>query len=172
MIGFYPYLISSLPFLEFGQSPPWSEDDFLGLVARYVSLADYAIIENLVKDKQPPEKHPVVEKWNNFEVALRNELARVRAARKRVSFEKYLRLAKEEGPNLSDVVAHALRNPNPIEVEKALDLLRWDFLNQLSFRNCFDLAAIVVYALKLRILWRWEKIKKADSEALLRSLLK
>ena len=48
-----------------------------------------------------------------------------------------------------------------------LDQARWAKLDELSFGHYFDLEALIIYAYKLRLLERWEKIRTADKERLL-----
>ena len=65
----------------------------------------------------------------------------------------------------------AERNPAAQEAELILDRARWDFLEELSFGHYFDLDVLVIYACKLKILWRWEEVRRADKKALLEEVL-
>jgi len=61
-----------------------------------------------------------------------------------------------------------LRNPSIFEAERALDLERWRLLDELSFGHYFDFDALLIYALKLKILERWLKIEIADKERIIK----
>jgi hypothetical protein len=66
---------------------------------------------------------------------------------------------------------HSHRIPSLIESEKFLDAARWQRLEELSQGHYFDLGALIVYALKLNILWRWEKIAWARAPEMIEGFL-
>ncbi len=105
-------------------------------------------------------------KWANFEIALRNELARARARRKKIDPLKFERLPESPEAHISHVAMSAYRSISILEAEKILDLARWNFLDSLSINHYFDFDFLLVYALKLKILERWDRIRKADKESL------
>ena len=105
-------------------------------------------------------------KWANFEIALRNELARSRARRNKIDPLKFVRLPDSPEAHISHVAMTAYRSTSILEAEKILDLERWNFLEFLSFGHYFDFDFLLIYALKLKILERWDKIQKADKESL------
>jgi hypothetical protein len=59
-----------------------------------------------------------------------------------------------------------------LEAEKALDLERWQLLEELACGHYFDLDALLIYALKLLILERWAKINLADKEHIMQETLR
>lgn len=107
-----------------------------------------------------------LKEWVNFEVALRNELVRARAARRKVDPLKFIRLPDNPQAHISHVALAAYRSISILEAEKILDQERWSFLEHLSFGHYFDFDFLLIYALKLKILERWEKIQKADKQLL------
>lgn len=50
--------------------------------------------------------------------------------------------------------------------EKILDEARWQVLDDLGFGHYFDMDSLILYAYKLKILERWEKIYTQDKERL------
>jgi len=102
---------------------------------------------------------------------LRNELVHLRAVRKKISPEKYLR-PSPDAPGLAiyHVATAALRSQSPLEAERLLDEARWIFLDELGCGHFFDFDALLIYALKLLILERWDKINKASGKALLEKI--
>lgn len=106
-------------------------------------------------------------KWVSFEVALRNELARVRARGKKIAPEKFIRFSDYPQLHISHIALAAHRHSaNVLEAEKILDQERWNFLEQMSFGHYFDFVFLLIYALKLKILERWDKAGNANKERL------
>lgn len=114
----------------------------------------------------------VLRRWREFDIALRNELVRVRAARKKVDPVKYLRFDDYSQPQIVHIASLSLRNPSIFESEKALDLERWHLLDELSCGRYFDFDSLIIYALKLLILERWAKIEAADKDKIMRETLR
>ncbi len=110
---------------------------------------------------------PTVERWVEFDTQLRNELVKVRAARRHVDPAKYLKPDIYSPLSVAHIALAAQRNTSIIEGEKSLDYERWKFLDELAIGHYFDLDALIVYTYKLLILIRWENINSADKERLL-----
>ena len=173
MPSLYTYLISSLPLLNFLGKPTLDFDKFVSLCARFIPLSDLEIIKNVsVSTEFKSQRLPVtLKKWQDFDTALRNELVKIRSSRKHVDPSKYLKPLFFPDLSLSHAVASIVRNPSLLEVEKALDLLRWRFLDEISFGHYFDLELLIIYALKLQILIRWENIGQLDKEKIMETTL-
>lgn len=60
---------------------------------------------------------------------------------------------------------------NWIDREKALDKLKWDYLNEHTFFYYFTIEKILSYTLKLNIVERWIKLDKRTGEELLNKLI-
>jgi len=160
MTAYYTYLISSLPMLHFGTKPPFPFDKFCQLC------------EGLIPDKNID----VLKKasWLAFDRALRNELVKIRAAHKKLDPLKYLRYARDNGdtdPSITHIALHAYRTPSILEAEKFLDQARWRSLDELAIGHYFDIDYLIVYANKLLILERWERINTLDRVKALEKVL-
>ena len=118
------------------------------------------------------EGSEVLKKWKYFDINLRNELVKVRAARKKTDPLKYLRHDEYFEPQIVHIASLSLRNPSIFEAERALDLERWRLLDELSFGRYFDFDALIIYALKLLILERWAKIEIADKERIMQETIR
>jgi hypothetical protein len=174
MPALYVYLISSLPMLDFGMRPPLAWEDFLELCQPLIPADDYAVVKNLPEAEQYSGlegKIETIRRWVAFDTALRNELVKVRSGRQHIEAAKYLRPLDYSNFSLAQAVMSAQRNPAPQEAERLLDRERWDFLEELSLGHYFDLTFLILYAYKLKILWRWEDIRRADKTALLAEVL-
>ena len=164
MPGYYVYLISSLPTLNFGAKPPFGMEKFFSTSAELISPKDMETLRGSLKDKGEGRYH-------DFETALRNELVKIRAQRKRLDASKFLRRDGYADQWISHAAASAYRNPSVIDREKMLDLDRWRFLDELSIGHYFDLEILIIYARKLSILERWERVRAADANKLLEEAL-
>lgn len=175
MPSYYTYLISSLPTLNFGSEPPFSFKDFIQKCGSLIPDEEIKVIRRipsfdafLVSDAGSE----VLRKWKDFDIALRNELVKVRALRKKSDPLKYLRPDEYFQPQIVHIASVALRNPLILEAEKALDFQRWRLLEELSIGHYFDFDVLLIYALKLLILERWVKILLADKERIMQETLK
>ncbi|MFH1457623.1 MAG: DUF2764 family protein [Candidatus Omnitrophota bacterium] len=174
MSGYYIYFISSLPMLHFGAKPPMALERLIQLSAELLSQEDVRLLEACPQQNIYEQKfnQPTLKKWRTFDTALRNELVKVRSSRKKIDPAKYLRQDGFTEPAISHLALNAYRSPSILEGERLLDAQRWRFLDELALGHYFDLDFLIVYALKLLILERWEKIKTADSKKLLEELIR
>lgn len=160
MAGYYVYLISSLPMLNFGAKGPFSYDKFLGMCEGLISERD---MDSLRKTD--------LKKWREFDMALKNELVKIRASRKHTDAVKYIRQDGYADPSIAHIAMNAHRAKSIIDAEKTLDHERWAFLDELSAGHYFDIEILMIYALKLLILERWERVRRSDKELLLEKTL-
>lgn len=173
-MNYYIYLISSLPSLSFDTKPPFSFDDFLSRCKGLVSDEDIDIIRNAgetVSD-HVRVKNMTFRKRLSFEMMLRNELVKIRSSRKKVDPAKYLREdGYPESGYISHIAINAYRKPSILEAEKALDLERWRYLEELSMGHYFDIDIMIIYACKLLLAEKWDKIRSAETDRMLEEVL-
>jgi hypothetical protein len=160
-MAYHIYLISSLPMLYFGMKPPFS---FEGFIERCRGLIPENEIEML-------KAASGLKKWQIFDKELRNELVKLRAARKHKDPLKYLRKDGYVQPYIIHIAASAIRNKSILEAEKILDQARWQALDELSIGHYFDIDILLIYGQKLLILERWERIRSANKQELLAAAL-
>ncbi len=175
MSSYYTYLISSLPELHFGDKAPFPLEEFLDICSRVISGKDLGGLKNeLVALDCNIDKNllPGLKDWRRFNLSLRNELVKLRAARKKADPFKYLRGDDYASVSVTHTAASAYRNHNILEAEKMLDSERWRMLDESARGHYFDIVALAVYALKLKILLRWDKIHNSDKARLLEEALK
>lgn len=164
--------------LSFGMKPPLSFDMLAASCKGLIADEDIETLKAAVVPDSGQGGHTghaenrTLMKWRSFDTMLRNELVTIRAQRKKEDPVKYLR---QDGVPESAYAAHlainAYRKPSILEAEKALDLERWHELDELASGHYFDLDALVVYALKLMILVKWDAIRIADKKRLLEEVL-
>jgi hypothetical protein len=174
MVDFYPYLIASLPMLHFGMKPPFSFERFLEICGQFVPEKDFQLLRTLpLPEKYSDEgkRHEIIQKWIQFDIALRNEVVKIRAHRKQAEPGMYLRSERYSGPSLVQVVTAAHMGASVLAMENSLDEARWRMLDELATGHYFDLDVLILYAYKLIILQRWENIRSADGKILLEKAL-
>jgi len=160
MSGYYIYLISSLPTLYFGAKPPFSMEKFFSICDGLIPPQEMEILKSSVRGEGEGE-------YRDFETALRNELVRIRAHRKHLDAARFLRMDGYADQWISHIAASASRNPSVIDAQKTLDQDRWRVLDELSTGHYFDLELLMIYARKLSILEKWERVRAADANKLL-----
>ncbi len=174
MSAYYTYLISSLPLLNFSHAAPFSLEDFFSKCQGLISGRDFKALErSCFKEAYLLDSGNAdnLSRWARFEIALRNELARARARRKKIDAQIFVHLLDAPETDITHLATMAYRSSVPLEAELILDQARWDFLETLSFGHYFDFDFLLSYVLKLKILIRWDKIKAADKEALLKQMI-
>jgi hypothetical protein len=161
--------------LHFGAKPPFSYERFLDLCRGLIPDEEIETLKSLPQAAASGSKvegrPSTYEAWVAFETCLRNELVKVRASRKKVDAAKYLRPDGYADPSVAHLALTAYRSASPLEGEKICDEERWRYLDALAFGHYFDLDALIIYALKLVILERWERIRREDKHKLLEGVL-
>ena len=174
MADLYPYLIASLPMLHFGTKPPYSFDRFLEICSPLIPEKDFHLISTLPQAAHYADegkRHPIIQKWIEFDTGLRNELVRIRATRKHLEPAPYLRSDGYTGSSLAPALMAVNINSSILDTEKALDETRWKALEELTTGHYFDLEFLITYAYKLQILQRWENIRTAEGANLMEQAL-
>jgi len=173
MPSYYIYLISSLPMLHFQTKPPFSFEKFLQICADFIPESDVDMLRFFSRSDIYDHvfNQPTLKKWQAFDIALRNELVKIRASRRKTEPDKYLRKDIDAESFVYQVALSAYRNPSIIEAERILDQERWRKLDELATGHYFDIDFLLVYAIKLLILERWHRINTADKSKMLEDIL-
>ncbi|MDZ7337661.1 MAG: DUF2764 domain-containing protein [candidate division KSB1 bacterium] len=139
------YLVSQLPTLYFDRETYLTVESFLQEAAKWLSPAEYETLAAIdINDVTIPRHCPaVLAGYKEFERRLRADIASWRQAQ---------RTGQEYKP--STFPASLLREGTPLEVEKRLLRLRWDFIEQQESEHHFDTDFLILYMLKLQILRR------------------
>lgn len=172
MGAYYYYIVSSLSFLSLQRKPPLSYSDFLELCSPWLRRRDLTQLHLAKIDiENIPLNHvtnAVLKRWIAFENTLKNELVRIRADILQVPKELYLRLEMGLDASAIPVVHQVLQETSPYRIEIDLVQVRWDFLTRHEVGHYFDLALLVIYALKLQLLERMQKFDEEKGKQVLR----
>ena len=156
----YEYFASTLPSFAFGAPPPMAPEALLAAAEGNLGAADLAALGALLSDG--PSDHPFVTAWRDRETQLRNAVARARAARLgEADASRWLRPHGGWSAAVEAGVAAAFQEPDPLRRHRALARLRWDQTLELAGLDPFSAAAVLAYAVRLRIA---ADLAKADEE--------
>lgn len=160
--------------LQFNSPPALNLDSFIHHCAELIPQQDLIFIKRVISTDAYAldlSENSILLKWKEFDWALRNELARARAARKKINPEKFLRQGVYSDISITHIAQASLRQASILEAEQYLDLERWKLLDEIAQGHYFDLGFLLVYALKLVILERWAKIGAADKAEMAKKVL-
>lgn len=155
--------------LHFAAKPPFTFERFIEICRGLIPPGEVETLRSasIKGDYQDGPLPAALEKWRSFDTALRNELAKIRALRRKQEPVGYLRQTHYIDAGLAHLASAACRNPSLLEAERMLDEARWRYLEELSLGHYFDLDFLIVYAYKLLIMERWEKVRASDKPKVL-----
>ncbi len=158
----YYYLVASLPLLRLGDPIPFTVGAFLELCQGQIDDRHLAHLATVSLVPGEVACGAADRRWQQWETWLRNQLVRFRAGKSDRQPEAWLRDEEDVFPGSRRQVEEALANGEPLARERALDRLRWAFLDDCEVGHTFDFDTLVVYFLKLQLASRWSKL---DAEA-------
>lgn len=153
----YYSLVASLPYLKMGEAPPLSVAGFMDECGKWLSPDDMAALE-AAGDPGLRSFHDgseILERWKEFDSALRKSVALMREARK-----------KGQPFKAPDMLRSIESGETPLIMEKAIEEIRWDFLEDKALGYNFDINWLILYFLKLRIVERLAGFDKEKGEAI------
>jgi len=141
----YYYFASELPLLKFTQATYIKRDYFLQEAGKWLSSKDFMVLSGADINDVSLKNHSfsVLIEYKIFERGLRDELRLWREA---------LRTNRECA--ISPDLRKALTQGNPLDIEKNLLQLRWNFIEEKEEGHYFDLEFLILYFLKVQIIER------------------
>ena len=158
------YLVSSLPYLRFGEKPPMNRVAFLAACAGWLAEADLAAIQAALDNRCPPDNE-VAQCWWNGEVQLRDAVVRVRAKNRNTDAARFIQPYEGFSLSIEEMVTDAFARANPLEQEAELDRARWAQADELALTAPFGFAGVFAFAIKLRIAERWAGLDNAAGQS-------
>lgn len=107
---------------------------------------------------------PLLREWVSYEVGLRNALVRARAKALGLDASGYV-VAEDlaTGEEMYEgVIGEWSSAPDPLAGLRVLDRARWAWLKRHERWYSFDVDELVAYAVRLMLVCRWERIRKAE----------
>jgi hypothetical protein len=158
-VASYYYLAASLPLLKWDEPAPMSVEEFLRESKSNMESSDYSILEKTLSGT--PCSDSFAEKWVEFQTMVDKELSEARSKKLQMRGDRYKNSGDKEF-HISETVRNAVNADNPLQGEMMLLQLKWGFLDDASVNHTFDLAGIISYCLKLRLLERKTYFNQAD----------
>ncbi len=154
----YPYVVASLPALQFGEEPPMTAGELLEYCAELVQTDDLARVRLVIEGRLDELREPAVHGFAQRDIQLRNAVARQRAGRVGVDSARFLRRHDGWDVEIEDTATQAMSIIDPLERELLLDRLRWRLLEEMAADPAFGVQALYSYALRLRLLEKWQRL--------------
>ncbi len=150
MPGYY-FTIASLPVLRLYESPGLTMEGFFSRCSMEVRPRDLELLGR-VRDDDPEAYSllPELSSWKAYADALDQALAYQRAERTGRSHERV-----PGRKDLRDMAKHLVAMESPLEAEQEYIRVLWDYAETLEGSRVFDFPLLVLYLVKLKLLYRW-----------------
>ena len=149
----YYYLISSLPMLSMDTKPSISYQEFLSLCKEQLSSSDYNELTKAVFSSTEKAHHPLMKRWERYIDDVLSILKEERG--RKLGWHQDVK-SSVNNPALRERIHRACYSMNPLEGEKELLSIYFDFLNTSATSDPFDIEVLMVYALKIQIIERMD----------------
>ncbi len=149
------YLLSSLPLLKLSGEGATTYSAFLDSCAAALSPKEHALLEGLTLQGTPGvirTEPPELAQWDRWMECMTQIAAIWRAARRHQETPADWRPAREIAPGDVRRLEEALSLKTLWEKQEAWEALQWSHLEELSLAAGYSFGAVVVHALKLRLL--------------------
>ncbi len=168
----YYYFAASLPMIDFDSKQSLSIEDFLRDCERLLIREDFCLVSELLSDGQGNVKthNATYNAWADFNRRFRNEMVWFRAEDSGKDPLEYIHGDRYSDPYLVDVIHQAAKKKNLLEGEEMLDRVRWQYLEELSNGQYYNLEFIICYGLKLKILERHQEFTSPKGREVLDEL--
>jgi hypothetical protein len=168
----YYYFAASLPMIQPDGPPPMSGVDFLADCERLLSPTDFEQVRQakLSSPELATTKVGVLQRYQDAEFGLRNELVKVRAKKLAVEMDRYIR-EESLNPLLATAAREILEQENPLKAEIHISRVLWKILDDLLVGHYFDVDFLAAYYLKIQILERNASFEAEAGEQKLESIL-
>lgn len=167
----YYYLLSGLQDLtRNGSAMP--REELLEQMQAQMPASDLALVELLAPDRIEDAlscKNRFVRDWARFNKDLNNILVNEICRKHGFKAEEHLHgeLPEEIAPEYLALG----KIENLYEREKAQDAIRWEWLEERTLFDYFELENVLAYYLQCEILHRWDNLTKEDGERVFKSII-
>lgn len=156
------YIAASLPFLRFGDTPPFSVADLRERCSSVMNEDELAAFDALVNGE--PSDDPFVAAYQAHEIQLKNVLGHARAA----AWGSDVRFVERPFPGydvtFAKMVSEAFAKANPLEREQDLDRARFWLVDELTTEEA-SMSNLYAFAVKLKICERWTRVSAEAGNA-------
>ena len=154
------YLMCSLPALNFGQIPPISLEEFTEMARNALSTGSFKILEQVnMQNTESDDRKVRMKNVDNILKGALKDIAEIRNSRRK------RRQAKPA------FLPGSVLEANPLDREIQIMQWEWDSLDALVFGKNFSLAEVVVYKLKLQLLFRMQSFTEERGKRVMASVV-
>ena len=155
------FFLASLPMLRFTDKAPMSWESFMDQARGSISGHDFELLCGIPLNKDGGD--PFLKKWTAMNAQLDGAVNEQRKEKLGRASDTGVAFRDLEVGHVSDA---AMASKNPLEAEKLLMKFRYDYLDRAKGYDPFTRAALLAYALQLRILIRKDLFtaEKGNSE--------
>lgn len=162
-------------------------ESFRAETRMYPSLTPENELATLYFEEMVETKDAFLRQWFEFELNLKNILLVLSARKNNIPYEhqvignnpvsEIIRRSNARDLGISaewpwiDKVLQIVEIEDILAREKAIDLLRWNYLDELNTFNYFSVEVLIAYLVKLGIVERWLKLDQPTGEEMFRRLL-
>ena len=164
------YLVASLPYLRFGEKPAMNADAFRAACEGQLSPEEMSLVIAVLDRREPPADS-VAAQWWNGEVQIRNTLVQLRVKKSPAEISGTLRPFDGFSVTIQKLTTDAFARSNPSELEQEIDRLRWALADELALTEPFGFAAVIAYAVKVKIAERWAQMNDEKGLAVVEELI-
>jgi len=167
----YYYFSSTLPMLNFDGALPFPVEEFAADCGRLLAPDDQRDARLALGLEEGPARNGTLRRWQEFDQALKNEIAWSRASARQQNPLSAVRGDRAFDADIVQVLAQAAKAEDPLQAEKMLIRLQWQKLDDLALNQEFCLEFILAYAVKLKILERLNAFKTDEGSKRLEEIL-
>lgn len=172
----YYYLASTLPMLNMDAEAPMSYSEFMDKCRSQMSKKDFKELESAVFSSVADPKSPLMRRWKAYISKVNSYLAEERAKKLGWNDDGAYSVPEEKDRVLAERISRAVRTMDPLEGEKELLSIYFDFLRANITYDPFSRDSLMIYALQLQILERKSSFSqqkgKSEFERLFKELQK
>lgn len=154
------YLVSSLPYLRFGEKPSMDAAAFRTACVGWLTEHELDVIDAVLANREPPAG--AATDWWNAEIQLCDAVVRARAKLRSIDASRFLKPHEGFSATIEKMVADAFIRSDPAEREMELDRTRWMLAEERAVSDPFGFSTVLAFAVKVRIVERWASL---DEEA-------
>jgi hypothetical protein len=149
----YYYTLAALPFLQYEDKAPFSTEEFIAVCRGNIAQEDVELLQRVQLEPADPLGNPFLAEWYGWELALRNELVKLRAGKLGLEVNEHLREG-EFYTGVFDVAREAFSQDSPLDGEEVLNRARWRKIDEMEVGRFFELSNLIAFSLKLQLLLR------------------
>ena len=154
------YLMSSLPSLSFGQTPPIAFEEFNNMAKSELSASSFKVLEQVsMQGMEGKGNKAKLKSLRKMQSGLLKDISEIRNSR-----------VKKRKANLA-LLPDTVLEVNPLEREMQIMQWQWENLDDLVAGKNFTLTDVIIYKLKLQLLYRMHSFSRERGERVLDSVV-